>query len=302
MTRVRHTLRAVRQEVEFQLRESSFDVVVAEQVQALGNVWGLKRGSRPLLWRAQNVESDLWQATAREVGWARWLLADEARRLADWEGEAVAGCDGTLALTRQDADRLGRLAHGQGAVHHLPAPFDEDLPAAEQVLPGRPALVLFGSAGWRPNQSGEERFLRKIWPVIRRRVPEAVLHLFGGEGAGLDGVEVHPRPEDSREAFAPGSVLVVPLWVASGVRMKILEAWSRGSAVLATPVAARGLEATAGEELLLAESAEEFAEACARLAEPSTQQRLVTRGREHLELHHGLPSFARRFEEIVEGL
>jgi glycosyltransferase involved in cell wall biosynthesis len=68
-----------------------------------------------------------------------------------------------------------------------------------------------------------------------------------------EGVETHPAPADSREAFAPGAILVVPLRIASGIRMKILEAWARGLPVVATPEAAAGLEAEDGRELLLAE-------------------------------------------------
>ena len=302
VTAVRHTLLRVRSRVGQLLAEGSFDVVVAEQFQALGNVLGLNRGDAPLLWRAQNVESDLWEATSAEVPWARAFLAGEARRLATWEGKAVATADATLALTQEDAERLRELSGGGGGVYHLPAPFDADMPAAPGALDGAPPLVLFGSGGWRPNQSGEARFLREIWPAVHRHLPAARLHLFGGSADGLKGVEEHPRPLESRDAFAPGSVLVVPLWVASGVRMKILEAWARGVAVIATPTAARGLAARHGHELLIAEDTAAFQNAVERLAEPSAREALVKAGRRHLTRHHDLGGFGDRFQEVYASM
>ena len=123
------------------------------------------------------------------------------------------------------------------------------------------------------------------------RCPRRRLHLFGDDAEALAasgaGIDPHPAPADSRDAFAPGSLLVVPLRIASGVRMKILEAWARGVPVVATPEAAAGLGAEPGRELLLATTAEEFAGALARLAaEPALVARLVAAGRERLAARH----------------
>ena len=298
LTVVRHSLPAVRREVGRLLSEESFDAVVAEQVQALAQVEGLAK--IPVLLRAQNVESDLWTATARETWWARAFLMGEGRRLAVWEGRAVGRVASTLALTEEDADRLAELAGGAPRPQVLPAPVDTELPPADDSLPGEPAVVLFGSGGWRPNQSGEGRFLHHLWPQIQGSLPEAQLHLFGGDASDLPpGAHPHPRPQESRDAFTPGSVLAVPLWVASGVRMKILEAWARGIAVVATPTAARGLGATGGEQLLLAESAEEFTAAFRALANRERYQALVQAGRRHLEERHALPRFVEGLRRIL---
>jgi len=82
-------------------------------------------------------------------------------------------------------------------------------------------------------------------------------------------------------------VLAVPLRVASGVRMKILEAWARGLPVVATPAAAAGLGAEDGRELLLAADSDGFAAAVARLAaEPVLAAELVAAGRSALVRRH----------------
>lgn len=307
-TVVRHTLPAMAKTVERLLSEESFDGLVAEQVQALGSLpsHSPRPDGVPVVWRAQNVESDLWRSTASEAPWIlRPWLAREARRLAAWEGRQVDRFPATLTLTREDRERLGELARegaggsGGGALHHLPAPFPGELPTADAPLPGAPAVVLFGSGGWRPNRSASDWFCRHAWPAIVAELPEARLHVFGPAPDDLSAVERHPYPAESRDAFPPGSILVVPLFVASGVRMKILEAWARGIPVVATATAARGLDATDGRELLLAETAEDFAHALGRLhREPDLRPAIADAARQKLVDDHAPAVFARRFEAV----
>lgn len=302
-TAVRHRSMPVRSRVQELLQAASFDAIVAEQVQALGALPDAGTSTPPRIWRAQNVESDLWAATAEEMPLPfRFWLRRESRRLAALEGRAVREAAATLALTREDRSRLEALSGRP--VMHLPAPFEGSLASGSVPLAGRPAVVLFGSAGWRPNRSGADWFLHRAWPRVRARVPEARLHVFGSEDLkAAEGVEGHPAPDDSREAFPRGSILVVPLTVASGVRMKILEAWARGVAVVATPAAARGLDVVDGRELLLASTEGEFATAIARLAaDPGLGSRLASAGRVLLEGEHGFPAFVRRLEGVCSAL
>lgn len=279
----RHALPAVRREVERCLAEERFDVVHAEQLQALSQTAPARSRGIPVVLRAQNVESDLWTETARRsLGWRGRLLAVEARRLVRWEGEAVRRAAAVLALTAGDAARLRSLAGGQGHVRIVRAAFP-DLPAAAGArLPGEPAVVVLGSQGWGPNEDSVAWFLAEVWPLTTAALPGAVLHLFGAAPPGPlpAGVVVHPPPRESAEAFAPGSILAVPLRIGSGVRIKVLEAWARGVPVVGTPAALAGLEVEDGREALVAGDPACFAAALGRLArEPELAVRLMEEGR-----------------------
>jgi glycosyltransferase involved in cell wall biosynthesis len=163
--------------------------------------------------------------------------------------------------------------------------------------------VLLGSGGWLPNRDATRWFLAEMWPEVRARVPGALLHLYASapdvSSSVPEGVETHPAPADSREAFAPGAILAAPLRIGSGIRMKILEAWARGLPVMATPEAAAGLEAEDGRELLLAEDGPGFASALGRLAsEPGLREHLVAAGRRCLAERHDPAAVSRRLLEI----
>jgi polysaccharide biosynthesis protein PslH len=261
------------------LRERRFDVVQAEQVQAFPQARAAAGDACPLVLRAQNVESDLWAGAAERAPFGKGLLRGEARRLARVEGQMLASADGVIALSVEDATRLAEIGGPGVAPRVVPPPFPSRLETTAAPLPGTPAYVLLGSAGWAPNADSVRWFLAEVWPGILRAQPGARLHVFGAPRARGAGVVGHPPPADSEAAFAPGSVLVVPLRVASGIRMKILEAWARGVPVIATTIAARGLPEGAPGAVLLADDADSFRAAALRLAQPAEARALVDAGR-----------------------
>lgn len=291
----RHTIPAVAREVERLVASERFDAVHAEQLHTFVQAEPALRADLPVVLRAQNVESDLWRAAARlrdlvPPGGAPWL-AREARRLARYEGRAVCRAAATAALSERDAERLRELAGPEARVVVIPPPFPAELPSADHPLPGDPPLVLLGSGGWLPNRDGTRWFLAEVWPEVRAKVPGAVLHLYAAESERPKklppGVQLHSPPADSREAFAENAVLVVPLRIASGVRMKILEAWARGVPVVATPEAVAGLGAEDGGELLLGRDAASLALAIRGLGRhDELRSRLVEGGRRALRRRH----------------
>jgi hypothetical protein len=288
VTAARHELPAVRRAVARATAGGAFDVVHAEQAQAMPQALA---AGLPAVLRAQNVESDLWRAGLGARGWA-WLARREAGVLARWEGTMVRRATRTVALSEHDATALRALAPDAG-VEVQPVPFPAELPPGPP-LSGEPAMTILVGAGWRPNREGAEAFLANTWPRIRAALPAARLHIFGEATGPGEGVTWHEAPDDPATAFAAGSIVVVPLAVASGVRMKILEAWARGLPVAATHAAAAGLGANAGEQLFVAAAGEPLAGALIELGrDPALRERLARAGRDLLRRRHQ-PQEARR--------
>jgi len=301
LTIARHARRALDDEVARLVATTTFDVVHAEQLQALSACRPARERGIPIVLRAQNVESDLWTGVAACRPRWRMLAAREARRVATYEGMAVRGAAATVALTRADASRLEALAGAATPVHTVAAPLAAGTRAAGPALVGAPAVVLLASRGWLPSVDGARWFVRAVWPTVHARLPRARLHVFGCRVNGR-GVVAHAAPATSREAFAQEAVMVVPLRIASGVRMKILEAWARGIPIVATPQAAVGLDAEPGRELLVARDGEEFATALALLEDPERRATLVDHARRFLRAHHDPTAVAAQLTAIAEGV
>jgi glycosyltransferase involved in cell wall biosynthesis len=290
--------RRARDEAAVLLANGRFDVVHVQQVQALPKAEPALARHVPVVLRAENVESELWSGLAAVRPSLRPFAAFEAGRLARFEARAMLRVSATVALTEADAARLRRLAPG-ARVEIVPAPMPAGLPAGAARLPGDPSLVLV-SSGWFPNQDGVVWFVRAIWPAIAAALPQATLHVFGAvkEATGA-AIERHDAPADSQAAFAEGSVLIVPLRMGSGVRIRILEAWSRGVPVVGTTAAVDGLGVADGQGVRIADSSDAFIRALQGLHASANQRaQLIARGREILAARHDPAACAAGLEAI----
>lgn len=296
----RHVQPAVRDAVAALVARNAVDVVHAEQPFALPQCAPAAAHGVPIVLRVQNVEHEV--LAARATGrLARALLAAEIRRLRAFEVRALRAVAVTTALTARDAERLARIAAGARVVS-LAAPFPAELPAGP-ALDGAPAVVAFGSGSWFPNRRGVEWLVSVAWPVVRARMPGARLHVLGVPSAGEVDVIAHPAPADSAAAFAAGSILVVASRVATGVRMKMLEAWARGVPVVTTAEAATGLDGRPGEAFLVADDAHGFADAIERVhRDEALAARLRAGGRAVLRDRHDPADVARGLLRLYEAV
>ena len=141
----------------------------------------------------------------------------------------------------------------------------------EDVIPG--TLFHIGAMDWMPNRDSVDWLLHSVWPTVHREVPQAHLYIAGRKmpkrlmEARIDGVTVVGEVDDAYRFEANKQINVVPLLSGSGIRVKIIEAMSAGKAVVTTTVGARGIEYTDGENLLIADTPEDFARQIKRLVD-----------------------------------
>lgn len=136
----------------------------------------------------------------------------------------------------------------------------------------KPRLTFMAGIKHYANTDAAQYFIKDIWPLVKREDSEVELYFLGNypvEGEGdtdLSGKIKDARiiwtglVEDTRPYLA-GSIFVVPLRIASGTRLKILEAMSLGCAVISTSIGAEGIGAKPGEEILIADTPLDFSRA-----------------------------------------
>jgi glycosyltransferase involved in cell wall biosynthesis len=143
--------------------------------------------------------------------------------------------------------------------------------------------VFTGSMDWLPNEDAMVYFCHDILPRIAAAVPDVTLSIVGRaptarvRGLARDGaVEVTGRVDDVRPSLQAATVVIVPLRIGGGTRLKIFEAMAAGRAVVSTTVGAEGLEARPGRDLLVADGADAFADAVvALLRDPAARRQAV---------------------------
>lgn len=138
-----------------------------------------------------------------------------------------------------------------------------------QNLPERqldkPRLAFVGDRQWRPNQEAAE-YLMTLWPKIAEGIPGAELVIIGTPAAQLtlpEGVRELGFVPDLDAALVSVRGILAPIQTGGGVRVKILDATSRGIPIVGTPAAIGSLASTFG--LTATQTDEEFIEASRKL-------------------------------------
>jgi len=183
-----------------------------------------------------------------------------------------------LAASFHDAATVLEIApFAHVKVYHNAIPFQPVPELAEED-----AIVFSANMEYHPNSSAVRFFRKEVWPRLRERWPGLVWRLLGKNPeavsqftSGDPRIEVIGQVDDAVRELARAKVAVVPVLAGSGTRLKILEAWAARVPVVSTQLGAEGLPVRDGEHLLLADSAEDFAEAVSRLLANTDLRRKV---------------------------
>jgi len=205
-----------------------------------------------------NIESELHVTCASaETGpaaFAHRRFAAHSRRL---EREWLPQFDSILAASEADVRRV-RLLHPGADVTVYPNAIPMT-PMPERAEEN--AIAFSGNFEYHPNRTAVQFFAREVWPALSRNNPGLKWRLIGMNPEairrdihGLDRVETTGPVADAIYELAAAKVVVAPLRSGSGTRLKIVEAWAAGRAVVATQLGAEGLMATHGKEIYLADN------------------------------------------------
>lgn len=221
------------------------------------------------------------------------VTANPLRKFALWvrflqrRGYEKAACrffDDVLCLSAVDAGLVAPYARREPRVAF---PVVGLPPPAATCRGGANAEMLyFGGVTRAANRQGLERFLEEIYPAVRAAVPGAKLTIrseappraLARLAANDPSVTFRPTEADISGDLARATAAVVPLWVGSGIKIKILTALAHGLPVVTTPVGAEGIPAEDGSEIVVAETPEAFAAALTRLLTDGDEWRRLAEG------------------------
>ena len=255
------------------LQADRYDVVHVESIFLTPYLPLIRRYSdAKVILRAHNVEHLIWRRVAESTrhGLRRWYLKHLSLTLRAYELEHIGAYDGVVCITRNDADYFRANGCRRPIVD---IPFGVEIEELPNVEAEPASLFHIGAMDWMPNRESIEWLLDEIWPVVHREVPQAHLYLAGRKmperwmHAAMEGVNVVGEVPDAGYFIAGKQINVVPLRSGSGIRVKIIEAMAAGKAVVTTTVGAQGIEYTDGENLLIADTPEQFASQIKRLVE-----------------------------------
>ena len=243
--------------------------------------------------------------------------------------QRAADLSGNTALARQaEASRRRELALVAASdVTFVVSPVERELLAAEApgsrvellsnvhavygrkgAFDARKDLVFIGGYNHPPNADAMRWMVQEILPRIRDKLPEVTLHILGDVPAEarrvLDapGVALHGRVDDLAPWMNRCRMSVAPLRYGAGVKGKVNMAMSHGLPVVATPIATEGMHLVDGEDVLVAENADAFADAVLRLHDdPELWLKLSDGGLANVRRYFSFAAARATLEHVLQG-
>ena len=255
----------LREEVASLARLHRIDLVQVEGLEMWPSLGAI---SMPAIYDAHNAETALQRDMARQARRDRDILRAaysllQAGKLARFEAAAIHHAALTFAVSDDDRDALRSIAPDANVVV-IPIGVDTSYydRAASDIGESRRFDVVFsGTMGYRPNADAARWMLTQVWPRVRQALPAATLAIVGREPPkaiarfdGRDGITVTGEVPDDRPYMAGAGVYVLPIRIASGVRVKLLNALSMACPVVATPAACRGVPVDDGVHVAMADA------------------------------------------------
>jgi glycosyltransferase involved in cell wall biosynthesis len=301
-----HTSRALRRALGELAGARPVDVWHCEWTPYAEALRGIARSRRVVM--AHNVESVIWQRyfETEPNALRRWYIGRQWRKYHRFERRALGEVENIIAVSEVDARRF-RHDFGIERIDVVENGVDSDYfqPRVARREPGR--LLFLGSLDWRPNLDGVQLLLERVFPAVRAADPSARLCLVGRnppealrrQVTGMPGVELHGSVPDVRPYLADCGMLVVPLRIGGGSRLKILEALASGTPVVSTRIGAEGLCLEAGRDLTVVEDIEDLADALVNgIRDPQRMQTQSEYGRGRVLERYDWDRLAGQLEQV----
>lgn len=291
------------------LKAENFDIIQFETLQTLiyarEEIFGESQAK--IVLRSHNVEHEIWERIVKnsKSGPKKWYLNRLMKQLKRFELEKNNEIDSLVAITQRDMEYFHKLGfNGIGHVTPIGLATSHYEPNWNSFTE-KPTLSFIGSLDWLPNLEGVEWFLTNVMVKLQsidlhiagRNTPQHLLELE------MNNVDIHGEVDSSVDFINDYSIMIVPLFSGSGMRVKILEGLALGRVILTTSIGVEGIPAVDGEHLFIVNTAEEFVEKinyC--IQNPEILKTIGEQGKRFVNQHFDNLKIAERLMEHYEQL
>lgn len=258
------------------LSQNTFDIVQLEGLYLTPYIKTIRQHTNALIsLRAHNVEHEIWERTVASTKRTpkRWYLQHIAKRLKRMEQEALQQVDLLVPISKKDEGALVELGC---KAPRITIPFGinaDDFIAHFTVKTNHtPQVFHLGGLDWQPNQDGIVWFIENCWPQVLQAIPNAKFTIAGRNAPqrllnNLNGrgIEYIGEVDNAKQFIANAGIMIVPLRIGSGMRIKIVEGMALGKAIVSTTIGAEGIDYTNGQNILIANTPSAFAKSLIEL-------------------------------------
>jgi glycosyltransferase involved in cell wall biosynthesis len=247
-----------------QVEEIKPDIIHLDLLPLAGLIDLIPKGIKVVL-NEHNLESDLIRQKLNTLNsfLLKIIYQREYRTLAKFEATVCQYVDLVLACSERDAEGLQNL--GAKKVCCIPNGVDAKRLQPDNSNKLKKTLVFLGGMGWYPNRLGIIWFLDEVFPLILKQDPKIILQIIGNPEPFItipatvnESVERLGFVDDFVPYVQQSTLMIVPLNVGSGTRLKVVEGLALGKCMVSTNKGAEGVGLTHGKDILFADTPEQF--------------------------------------------
>lgn len=214
--------------------------------------------------------------------------------------------DGVITFSPEDKAALEQRITPSVFLSPFPVPVDLGHSKGDGTFKNK--FVFLASSNHYPNLDAMAFLHSQIWPVIKQKLPEVKLYVVGNWSRKARQPYKDPNiiftgfQPDLSETMKDG-ILLVPLRIGSGIRVKILAGLACGTPIVSTTIGSEGLPLSHGSDILVADNAIQFAHAAIRLAQDvALRQTLSTNGQKVIKQHYSAEAVSLQRNLIYQTL
>lgn len=267
-----HT-KAFEQKIIEALKKETYDIIHLEMLYMASYLDVIRAHSKaPVVLRAHNIEHKIWQRISENTHFLpkRLYIRSLYKSLKRFEISILDKVDGIIAITPVDARNFAKITSNRNIIS---IPFGLSIPGLpeDHKQPDNSILFHIGAMNWFPNEEGIRWLINEVWPKLSAKLPEATLHLAGRympdwlKNLAVRNIIIDGEIPDVWDYMHKYSIMVVPLFSGSGIRIKIVEGMAAGKAIITTTIGAEGINYENERDLIIAKDANSFAEAIIKL-------------------------------------
>lgn len=239
------------------------------------------------------------------------FLQIETRKLGSFEAKMLQKMDVNIVLSKEDYIELKKQCGID--FPHVIIPIgviDKGIREEKHNSTNCLSILFLGTLTWAPNNQGIAWFLREVMPLLEASEKKYKLYIVGKNPSAevqqlakqYKNVEITGYVESVDEYYDKCNCMIVPLFIGSGQRVKLIEGFSKGMPAVSTSIGAEGLDVIDNDNILIADKSDTFYNALCEMYDSTKRNKLSASARECYERNYSTIAVAEKLNAVINQL
>jgi len=295
------------------IKENDYDIIYFDHLQMYKYFNSFDRKNVKFVLDQHNSESEIVYRTYQNSNnfLKKIFLNIEYNKIRKFEKKALSDVDKIYALSENDVESMKHLNVNLKNFSVIPiGVIDNGIINKKEDKNKKLTLMFIGTLTWNPNNQGILWFVRNVIPKLNESGIEYDLYIVGKNPSdelkelceSYNNIFVTGYVNDVDEMYVKSDVMVVPLFVGSGQRVKIIESFSKGIPVISTSIGAEGLDCITDYNVVIADTDIEFVDSLRKMSDETFRKKIASNARKTFEEKYSLEAYISSFNDSFKAM